>query len=453
MLNGTHNDSWVGMSRFTRKSSVVCALTQLCALLGAAVTTAGCDKAQLLAPTSSTITVSASTQVVPSGGSTEISAFVVEQSGTPVHNGTTVRFSTTLGRVEPVEVQTRNGIALTTFLAGNASGVAEVRAISGGATGGNARTNVVQLTVGAAAVNTITLRANPGNVGPGGGPVELIALVVGEDGQALPGVAVTFSADQGTLDASVVNTNASGEARTTLNTSAQTIVSATAGTKTSSNVTITVRAGPIVSITCAPTSGTGNCAAVQATGTGNTATVLFTVTRASGSSTLRTATIDFGDGTSQSIGNLAGGSATITHTYSGPDGSTARSYTATVQATDINGVSESASTVVIITPRVTTPINVNVAATAGTATDDGQRWEFTATATGGGEGGTGNAAIQSYTWDFGDDSSDVTTSGNVTAHIYETESSAQTYTVTVTVRTADGRTATGRTEILVAAEP
>jgi chitodextrinase len=40
----------------------------------------------------------------------------------------------------------------------------------------------------------------------------------------------------------------------------------------------------------------------------------------------------------------------------------------------------------------------------------------------------------------------VTTSGNITAHVY---SAAGTYTVTVTVRTVDGRTATGRTQILL----
>lgn len=423
-------------------------------VMAASLMAGACDKAQLLAPTKSTITVSAPTRVLPSGGSTEVTAFVMEQAGTPVQNGTTVRFTASLGRIDPVEAQTRNGLALTTFFAGTSSGIAEVRATSGAATGGDDNLNLVRITIGAAAVNTVTMRANPGSIGPGGGSVELIASVVGENGQALEGVVVTFNADQGSLGSSTATTNTGGEARTTLTTNQQTIVSATAGVKTSANVTITVRSGPIVSIACAPASGTGNCAAVQASTSTNTATVLFTVKKPTGSSTLRTATIDFGDGTSQSLGNLAGGEATVTHTYSGPSGSTARAYTATVQATDINGESAAASTGVIITPLTPptppTPINVTVSGSSGTATATGQRWEFTATATGGGDGGTGNAAIQSYEWDFGDDSDDVTTSGNITAHVYKTELTAQAYTVTVTVRTADGRTATGRTEILVA---
>lgn len=424
-----------------------------CLIVAAAIVLTGCDRAQLLAPTRSTITVSAPTRLLPSGGSTEVTAFVVEEAGTPVQNGTTVRFSATLGRVNPVEVQTRNGLALTTFFADNSSGVARVSATSGSASGGTANTNVVEITVGAAAVNTVTLRASPGSIGPQGGTVELIATVVGENGQGLSGIGVTFNTDQGTLSATNVTTNASGEARTQLTTSQQTIVSATAGTKTSSNVTVASRSGPIVSITCVPAAGTGNCAAVQASANSNTATVLFTVTRPTGSSTLRTATLDFGDGSSVSLGNLAGGTTTVTHTYTGPSGATARAYTATVQATDINGESQSASTTVLIAPRpVITPINVTLTAESATATSQGQRWTFTATATGGGETGTGNALIERYTWEFGDGESG-TSSGNTTAHVYTTAVTEQRRTVIVTVHTPDGRTANGRTEILVAKFP
>jgi hypothetical protein len=208
-----------------------------------------------------------------------------------------------------------------------------------------------------------------------------------------------------------------------------------------------------VSISCAPASGTGNCAAVQAGATTNTATVVFTVTKPTGSSALRNATLDFGDGTAQALGNLAGGTATVTHTYTGPTGSTALTYTATVQATDINGESGAASTSVMITPKPTiTPISVTISATSGTATAEGQRWEFTASVTGGGETGTGNATIKEYRWDFGDGSS-ATTSGTTTAHIYETETTEQRITVSVTVIAQDGRTASARTEILVSKFP
>ena len=419
------------------------------ALLFATLLVAGCDKSPLLAPTQSTITVSAGSRELPSTGTTQITAVVTEQAGTAVQNGTTVRFSTTLGVLDPVESQTRNGTAVTTFFAANSSGVARIRAISGLASGGETESNLVEITVGAAAVNTVTLRANPASVGPTGGTVDLIAAVVSEGGQPLQNILVTFSTDQGTLSNPNAFTNASGEASTQLTTTQQAVVSATAGTKTSSNVTVAVRSGPIVTIACAPTSGIGqgpgNCGAVQASATSNTATVVFTITRPTGSSTLRTATIDFGDGSSQSLGNLAGGTATVTHTYAGPSDSTPVSYTAIVQATDVNGESAAVSTSVNVTPKpIISPISVTIADSCGT-TATNRRCTFTATVTGGGEGTT-NAPIQSYTWDFGDGADDVTTSGNITAHVY---SAAGTYTVTVTVRTVDGRTAVGRTQILL----
>ena len=417
----------------------------LCGLALVALT--GCDKAQLLAPTQSTITISTGARVLSANGTTEITAVVTEQAGTPVQNGTTVRFSTSLGRVDPVETQTRNGVAVTTFFANNSSGIARVRAISGAASGGEGNSNEVEITVGAAAINTVTLRANPGSVGPNGGTVELVAAVVGEQGQPIEGIMVAFNADQGSLSQSMVATNASGEARTQLTTTQQAVVSATAGTKTSSNVTIALRAGPILTMSCAPAAGTGNCAAVQALSSSNTGTVLFTITRPTGSSALRTATIDFGDDSSQNLGNIAGGTTTVTHTYNGPSGSNPAVYNATVLATDVNGEVASVSTTVVVTPKpVITPINVTIADTCATGTAAGQRCTFTATATGGGDGGTGNAAIQSYEWDFGDNSDDVTTSGNATSHVY---TSNGTFTVTVTARTVDGRSAVGRTQVLI----
>ncbi len=422
---------------------------------------AACERVQLLAPTNSTITVSAPSRVLPFGGSTEVTAFVTEQGGTPVHNGTVVRFNATLGTVSPTEVETRNGLAITTFLAGNTSGIADVRATSGGATGTSTTgtgtgattttTNVVQITIGAAAVNTVTLRANPGSVSAAGGTVELIANVVAENGRALEGILVTFNTDQGTLSSAVATTNSSGEARTSLTTSQLAKVTATAGTKTSTPVVeVTVRTGPGVLLTCLPaatTSGT-SCAAAQASSSGNTVTVQFTISKVASTSALRSATIDFGDGTSQSLGSLAS-EAKVSHTYTGPSSTAPRSYTATVTATDINGESTTTSTVVSVTPRATpTPITLSFTTdTCATATVQGQRCSFTVAATGGGDGGTGNASIESYTWNFGEDgASDVVTSSPTITHIYTADGR---YTVTATARTADARSARAQTEVLI----
>ena len=404
---------------------------------------AACDKVPLLAPTGSLITLSANATTVPTGGSVGLTAFVTESSGTPVQNGTTVRFTTTLGTVSPTETQTTNGIAVATFQAGASSGIAEVHAISGGATGTSSgtgttttTTNSVKITVGAAAVNTVTLRANPSSVGPNGGSVELVASVITENGAPVQSVPVTFNADQGTLTVQTVPTDANGEARTVLTTAQKTSVTATAGTKTSSAVTVDLRVAPGISITCAPGSGTGtNCSNVQASSSNNTATVVFTVTKGSGTSNLRDATIDFGDGSTQSLGTLAGGAATIAHTYAGPNGSSPRGYTATVRATDVNNETTTASSNVTITPRAA--LSVDLTVSPGDSATHPVTESFTATVTGG--------DASRFDWDFGDGSTATTTS-NKTTHVY---SQANNYTATVTVSTTDGRTERGRVEFNV----
>jgi len=416
---------------------------------------AACDKVPLLAPSGSTINLSASTKVLPVNGSTGLTAFVTESGGTPVQNGTTVRFTTTLGSVQPVETQTVNGIAVALFQAGPSSGVAEIHALSGNAGGSGSTSgtgtgttstaqNVVTITIGSAAVNTVTLRANPGSIGPGGGSVELVATVVGESGNGLQSIPVTFNADQGVLSAQTVPTDVNGEARTLLTTGQKTTVTATAGTKTSTAVIVDARTGPGISITCAVAAGGGTgttCAAVQATPS-NTATVQFTVTKGTSTSNFRDTTLDFGDGTSQGLGNLAGGAVVVTHTYNGPSGSSPVGYTAIARATDVNGETASASSTVTVTARA--PLGVTITAGAPSTPSGGRTTvAFTANVT----PAVGGADVaQSFDWDFGDGTT-ATTSGKDTSHVYNSGSGREV--VKVTVHTTDGRSATGQTEINV----
>jgi PKD repeat protein len=86
-------------------------------------------------------------------------------------------------------------------------------------------------------------------------------------------------------------------------------------------------------------------------------------------------------------------------------------------------------------------LSVTFTATAGADDGDSQRWTFDATVT-----GATASEVESYTWDFGDDSGEVETSGDITSHVYEEDGP---HTVTLTIETQDGRTATAREEIIV----
>jgi hypothetical protein len=414
---------------------------------------AACDKVPLLAPTGSAITLSANSSTVPTNGTVGLTAFVMESSGTPVQNGTTVRFTTTLGTVTPSEAQTTNGVAVATFNAGDNSGIATIHAISGGAGAGSGSTgtgtgtgtgtttgttanNVVTITVGVAAVKTITVNASPTSVGPTGGSVAVTATALDANGGSLAGVPVTFSADHGGVDPGVVTTNASGQATTTLTTSAETKVTASAGPATAT-ATVTLRAAPAITLKCTPASGTGTCAGVAASDGSNTATVTFEVAKATGSSVIRDATINFGDGITQGLGTLAA-PVTVAHSYNGSSNGSTATYTAAVTVTDVDNERSTASTIVNVTPR--SALTIDLAASQATSVaGQGQTVTFTATVAGG--------VAQSFAWDYdGDGTVDATTSSNKVTRVYTANGR---YTATVTVQTIDGRSATARTEFIV----
>jgi hypothetical protein len=116
-------------------------------LIGVAVVTA-CNSSPLMAPVASTIAVFSTATALAPGGSAEITAVVLEEAGTTVHDGTLVRFTATLGTVNPAEAETRDGVATTTFTAGSVAGTAQVEASSGGAGPAPDQPNVIDITIG-----------------------------------------------------------------------------------------------------------------------------------------------------------------------------------------------------------------------------------------------------------------------------------------------------------------
>lgn len=116
-------------------------------LLIVTVAAAACDRDPLLAPVASTISITAQTTTLRPGESTELTAIVIEEAGTPVHDGTVVRFSASLGRVDPEQAKTDEGIAKATFTAGSALGTARVVAISGAAEPGADLPNAIDIVI------------------------------------------------------------------------------------------------------------------------------------------------------------------------------------------------------------------------------------------------------------------------------------------------------------------
>src|SRR5262245_24583405 len=224
---GTNMFSGLMVSRFRAPGFLLGVLV----ILSAAV---GCEKVPLLAPSGSVISLTTATSTLGLNGTAQIVAQVIEPAGTPPHSGTHVTFLTSLGSMEPAEVQTDvNGRAITTFKAGTSSGVATITATSGGSS--VAAASQLKIAVGAAAVGGLVAFANPGVVSSRGGSSTISAKVTDTGGNILVGIPVNFGTDQGSITPGVANTDANGVATAVLTTNRTAIVTVNAGAIPSSS--------------------------------------------------------------------------------------------------------------------------------------------------------------------------------------------------------------------------
>lgn len=421
------------MLRAHFRNSSRAAVRALVAVL--AVTAAACDKVPLLAPSGSTVTLSAPTRTLPIGGTTEVTATVLESGGTPVQNGTTVTFTTTLGSIT-TQAQTRDGVATATFSAGSSSGTAEIRATSGAAgststgtttppaTGGTATStssNVLQITIGAANTNAVVISASPSTVPPSGGTVSIIASATDANGNRLTGVPVSFSTTAGTLSSSSAISDENGNATVRLTTNQTATVTAAAGSKTAT-VTVNAATANSLSLSLSPSQPSSG------------QPVTLTVTPTIGTNNIAPRVVlDWGDGTQTDLG-VVGAARTVAHTYALPG-----NYTITATAT-ANGetFTSSIGAFVISTPLVT----ITASPTSGPFLST--TFTFTVTPA----PGTAPTGVRV---DFGDGTSvdlgPITSATTVTKRY----SAAGTYTVRVTQTNLDATTSTA--VIVVSATP
>jgi PKD repeat protein len=418
--------------------------------LCAVVLAVACEKVPLLAPTGSTITLSASTNSLSANGSTTLIAQVLEAAGTPPHSGTHVTFTTSLGRVDPSEVETdANGRAVATFIANGLNGMATITAISGGATTGT--DGAVKIAVGTAAVAGVAVSANPQSVPASGGSSTITARILDINGNFLVGSPVTFTTTAGNLSSTIVTTDGSGIATTTLTTNQQATVTATVGVSStgtggsggtgsggtgsngstsasSGSTTVNVTNGPTISIAPPATVTKGTPAS-------------FTITTAVGATNgapIRSVTINWGDGGgTRELGAITGASSQ-SHQYN-QDGP----FTISATVTDTAGSTASTSTSIDVLPAPQPTVAIGVPSTV-TATVPAS---FTYTT----EDSSSNAAIRTLAVNWGDGQSDsfgASAGASAQSHTYET---AGRYVISATVTDANGSSGNASSSINVIA--
>jgi hypothetical protein len=279
--------------------------------LGLVLLAGACSKSQLIAPTGSTLTLMVSRTTAGLGTTVDVTALVMEASGTPVHDGTVVAFFATLGAFSASQATTTNGQATVQLLTGSQSGVADITATSGAAK----LAATVKITLGAAAVGRVELAATPTSLPSVGGTAQLTATV-------------SDSAGGGTTDAS-------GQVQSRLTTFVRTVATAsvaggTSGSVTSPAVIITVRTPP-------------NAAIGTVIASGLEVTILYTAFGGSDGAAIKSVSINFGDGTS--LSSLAPGSnQSVVHVYR-----TAGTFVPVLTVTDVAGETASSSASVVVT--------------------------------------------------------------------------------------------------------
>ena len=289
-----------------------------------------------------------------------------------------------------------------------------MKALSGGAV-----SEAVELAVGTAAASRVVVTANPTQI-QSGGTSTITASVTNAGGTPLAGVPVSFSTDSGSLSSSVGTTGPNGDATVLLSATRDATVTATVGSATAATVRVTVGSQPelvIASSTATPVEDVA---------------VSFTITVTQGTATdiYQSLVVDFGDGTSS--GTLSGTTQNVSHVYD-----SAGTFTVAATGTTALGVTKRATTIITIAPA--TPLNFTVAA-APNPVAVGSPTTVTATFE-----GTAPTNVSRYEWSFGDGST-TTTSGRSVNHVYSTTG---TKNARVTVRTNDGKSGTGSTQIVV----
>ena len=391
------------------------------------VVVVACERVPLTAPTDSTISVTIDQTTLPLNGHATVRAVVIESGGTPVHNGTQVVFATTLGSFNPVEASTVNGVATSTFLAGSISGTTRINAYSGGAStgSGNSSGSGVEVKIGAAAASgNISVSATPPSVSQSGGVVTVSAIVFDASSNPLPGVQVQFTASNGALSATTAITDSNGVARTTLNTSQTSTVTAFAGAA-KGEVVVTVSAAPTVTVD-APTEGTAGVPV---------AITLKVPAGAAGSAPRQIAQIvvSLGDGSTRTFTNVTR-DVGFTHTYQNPGG-----YTITATASDVNG-NTSVSSDAIVIGRQQNPTITACSAPATTPSSTPVSVTFTAGATAPAQIVSARVTLQ--------DGSVIYSGSNANSFNYRFGGSGS-YTLTCTVADSNGNTATASTNVFV----
>jgi len=183
-----------------------------------------CGKASPVAPSGTTLSISANPSTVGLNGTSTITVIGRQPNGNPLNPGTEIIFSADRGSIDPIAKIQSNGIATATFHADGRSGTVHISAVTGGSAGGGTSGSgggtsaSIDLQVGQSGDNapTLLLSVNPSTI-PVKGTSKVTIIARNVDGTPYPaGNQVILTTTLGSLSPSRPITQSDGTATSTL---------------------------------------------------------------------------------------------------------------------------------------------------------------------------------------------------------------------------------------------
>jgi hypothetical protein len=206
------------------------------------VSAAACDKASPVAPTGTTLTLSANPTKIGLNGESTITVVGRKPDGNPLNPGTEIRLSTDKGTISPIVEVGAGGAATTTFRADGRTGAAVITAT----TGAGDVTAMATLQIGETDETrpTLLVSVSPSNI-PVEGTATVTVIARNADGSLVEaGREVILTSTLGSLSPSRPVTRADGTAVSTLragNQGGTAEVTAILGSSAPATATVTIR--------------------------------------------------------------------------------------------------------------------------------------------------------------------------------------------------------------------
>ncbi len=391
-----------------------------------------CKKVPFYAGEGATLIISADKTTLNTGGDrTFLTVMGFSGEGGALHDNTKVVFSATLGRVEPSEIELMGGSAVVEFITGDRSGVAEIKARSGNIT---AEPDPLQITIGSAALETLTISANPSKFSAGGGRSQIRAYAFDVNGNLLADISLVLTASSGSFEQnlSVYMTNAQGMVEDFLHVTENATVTVASGDKNAQvDIEVEVEAEnqlPNADFSYSPSSPKRG------------ERVNFNGSLSSDpDGTVVSWQWDFGDGKTAS-------GERVTHIFNW-QGSENQTFSVVLKVTDDRGGEAVTSKSITISTETENQLPTADFTYSPSSPKKGETVYFN-----GGLSSDSDGSIVSWQWDFGDGSTD---NGETTDHVYDwNDENSRTFSVLLRVTDdSGGEAVTTKTVTVTGGEP